>query len=161
MPITFGEDFTFIGAAIPGMPGGENVGGNEASEPGEAAQITNTEVGTAPVTVVAQEEPAPTGSMLPMLAIWGAVFVGMWFLMIRPQRKREKQMKELQAAITTGDNIVTSGGLFGSVVGVGEDCFIIEFGTNRGVRVPVLKADVVAVRSPKMTPQPEKTDLSK
>jgi preprotein translocase subunit YajC len=60
-------------------------------------------------------------------------------------------MKELQAGITTGDNIITSGGLFGKVADVGEDCFIVEFGTNRGVRIPVLKADVVAIRTPKMT----------
>jgi preprotein translocase subunit YajC len=90
-----------------------------------------------------------------MLLIWGAVFVGMWFLMIRPQRKREKAMKELQAGIGTGDDVITSGGLFGKVADVGEDCFIVEFGTNRGLRVPVLKADVVARRTPKMTPQPK------
>jgi preprotein translocase subunit YajC len=100
-------------------------------------------------------------SIMPMLLIWGAVFAGMWFLMIRPQRKRERAMKDLQAGITTGDEVVTSGGLFGKVADVGDDCFIVEFGTNRGLRVPVLKADVVARRSPKMTPQPQVVETPK
>jgi preprotein translocase subunit YajC len=50
---------------------------------------------------------------------------------------------------------VTTNGLFGKIADVGEDCFVVEFGTNRGVRIPVLKTDVVAVREPKMTPQPQ------
>jgi preprotein translocase subunit YajC len=90
-----------------------------------------------------------------MMLIYGAIFVGLWFLMIRPQRKREKKMRELQSAITTGDNVITSGGFFGKVADVGEDCFIVEFGTNRGIRIPVLKGDVVGIREPKMTPQPK------
>jgi len=124
-------------------------------EPGDAQPLPITE--TATQTLTEPAAPAPVAddppSMWPMLAIWGAVFVGMWFLMIRPQRKREKQMRELQAAISTGDNVVTSGGLFGKVVEMGDDCFIVEFGTNKGVRIPVLKADVIAQREPKMTPQ--------
>jgi len=90
-----------------------------------------------------------------VLVLWAAVFGGMWFFLIRPQRNREKKMKEMQSAITTGDNVVTSGGLFGQIADVGDDCFIVEFGTNRSIRIPVLKSDVVGVRSPKMTPQPK------
>jgi preprotein translocase subunit YajC len=64
-------------------------------------------------------------------------------------------MKEMQAAITTGDNVVTSGGMFGKVADIGEDCFIVEFGTNRSIRIPVLKSDVIGIREPKMTPPPK------
>ncbi|MCL1862795.1 MAG: preprotein translocase subunit YajC [Defluviitaleaceae bacterium] len=120
----------------------------------EGTNETQAVVGYTPAggSTPAQSEPEPF-SIWPMLLIWGGVFVAMWFFMIRPQRKREKQMKELQSQITVNDNVVTSGGFFGKVADVGEDCFIVEFGTNRGIRIPVLKADVVAVRSPKMTPQ--------
>jgi len=157
----FGERVMVFGAGIPGMPGanvsnGDGGGnavnadggdtvtgyGTETSAPSSNAGNNNEE---------SQQQPG-LADMTPMLLIWGAVFVGMWFLMIRPQRKREKKMRELQAAISTGDNIVTSGGLFGKIADVGEDCFIVEFGTNRGVRISVLKADVVAVRTPQMTP---------
>jgi len=95
-------------------------------------------------------------SMWPMLLVWGAVFVGMYFLMFRPQRKREKQMKEMQASIKSGDNIVTTGGLFGKITDVGTDSFIVEFGVSgRSVRMPVLKTDVLGVREPIMTPPPK------
>ena len=113
---------------------------------------------TAPVagSGVAEAAAGDATSMWPMLLIWGAVFVGMYFLMFRPQRKREKQMKELQAAIKSGDNIVTSGGLFGQVIDVGTDCFIVELGVSgRSVRIPVLKNDVLGVREPVMTPPPK------
>ncbi|MDR1664210.1 MAG: preprotein translocase subunit YajC [Clostridiales bacterium] len=94
-----------------------------------------------------------SGSIL-MFVVWGVVIVGMYFLLMRPQRKREKQMKEMQAAIKAGDEVITAGGFFGRVADVGEDCFIVEFGTNRGIRIPVQKSDVLGIRSPKTTPAP-------
>ena len=87
--------------------------------------------------------------------IWIAIFVGFYFLLIRPQRKREKQRQEMVSAIKAGDNVLTTGGLFGKVVDVGEDSFLVEFGTNRGLRVPVFKNDVLGVREPKLTPPPK------
>jgi preprotein translocase subunit YajC len=122
--------------------------------------VTDTVTQTAPGTAsTAAETEAAAGGLLSnplmMIVLYGAIIVGAYFLLMRPQRKREKKAKEMQAAIRTGDNIVTSGGLFGRVADVGEDCFIIEFGTNRGVRIPVLKSDVVAIRSPKTTPAPK------
>ena len=86
--------------------------------------------------------------------IYGALFAGLYFLFIRPQRKREKEKREMVAAIRAGDNIVTTGGLFGKITDIGEDCFVVEFGTNKGLRIPVLKSDVLAVREPKLTPPP-------
>jgi len=86
-----------------------------------------------------------------MILIYAAVIGGMYFLMIRPQRKREKTMKEMQAALQVGDDVVTSGGFFGNIVSVGEDSFVIEFGTGKGVRIPVLKQHVVGKQKPYMT----------
>ena len=134
---------------VPGLP------------PAPGGQTTQTEIGVVethastvqPSNETPPQQPEIGGFPWPMLIIWVAVFAGMYLLMIRPQRKREKQMRELQASITTGDNIITSSGLFGKVADIGEDCFIVEFGTNRGVRIPVSKTDVIAVRTPKMTPQ--------
>ena len=90
-----------------------------------------------------------------MLVVYAVIFGAFYFLFLRPQRKREARMKEQQAKITTGDYVITTGGLFGKVADVGEDCFIIDFGTNRTFRVPVLKSDVLGIREPKMTPQPK------
>ena len=87
-----------------------------------------------------------------MFVIYGIIILFMYLVLFRPQRKREKKMKEMQATITVGDNIVTNAGFFGKVMDVGEDCFVIEFGTNRGVRIPVAKSEVVGIRTPVLTP---------
>ena len=135
-----------LGISMPGNGGG---GGN-----GGAANVVANGAPLPPPAAA----PADGGQMWPMLAVWVLVIAGMWFLMIRPQRKREKQMKEMQQQISAGDNVLVSNGMFGKIAEVGEDCFIIEFGTNKGLRIPVLKGDVVGIREPKITPQPKDAD---
>ncbi len=93
-------------------------------------------------------------SMVTLVIMYAAIFGIAYFLWIRPQKKREKTIKEMQQGIKTGDNIVTNSGLYGKVVGVGEDCFVVEFGTNKGVRIPVRKSEILAIKEPKLTPQP-------
>jgi len=135
-----------------GIIGGEQ-GGAAGAPP--AGGGYNQIVGTPDQPAQQQSQEAGGFGMLPMLLIWGGVILVMYLLMFRPQRKREKAMKEMQSNITTGDNIVTNAGLFGRIADVGEDCFIVEFGTNRGIRIPVLKSEVVGIRAPKMTPEPK------
>ena len=110
----------------------------------------------APAGVTPANGGAQEGGGFPMFiwVIYGALFLGVYLLLIRPQRKREKQRREMVEAIRTGDNVVTTGGLFGKVADIGEDSFIVEFGTNKGLRIPVLKTDVLGVREPKLTPPP-------
>ncbi|MCL2619815.1 MAG: preprotein translocase subunit YajC [Defluviitaleaceae bacterium] len=87
-----------------------------------------------------------------MLIIWGVVIVGMWFLLIRPQRKREKEVREMQSSLKVGDNIVTTSGFFGKIVGSGADAFLIEFGENKSLRVWVRKGDIAGNKTPTTTP---------
>ena len=70
------------------------------------------------------------------------LLVIMYFLSVRPTQKKEKQLAELRNAIVVGDSVVTNTGFYGKVVDETYDTWIIEFGLNRGVRVPVAKADV-------------------
>jgi preprotein translocase subunit YajC len=63
-------------------------------------------------------------------------------------------MKSMQSSIKVGDNVVTSGGMYGRVADVGQDCYIVEFGTNRGLRIPIRKQDILGIKSPIMTPPP-------
>ena len=93
--------------------------------------------------------------------LYVAVFAALYFFLIRPQRKREKTVREMQAALKAGDNVVTTSGLYGTIVSIGEDCFIVEFGMNKGVRVPVRKLDIAAVKSPAITPGKEVADETK
>ncbi|MDR1643320.1 MAG: preprotein translocase subunit YajC [Clostridiales bacterium] len=89
-----------------------------------------------------------------MIVLWAAVIGLFYFFSIRPQSKREKKLKEMQAGIKAGDNVLTTSGFFGKVSDVGDDCFIVEFGTNRGVRIPVRKSDIVGIHTPNITTKP-------
>ncbi len=81
-----------------------------------------------------------------------AVFFGiMWFLVIRPQKKREKQVVEMQNAIKVGEHVLLQSGEYGKVVDIINDVFIIEFGLNKSVRIPVKKAAVAAIQEPNLT----------
>jgi preprotein translocase subunit YajC len=49
------------------------------------------------------------------------MFVVFYFLLIRPQQKKQREHKEMLNSLKTGDQIVTSGGLYGTIIGFGED----------------------------------------
>ena len=57
-----------------------------------------------------------------------AMFAILYFVAIRPQKKRDKELKEMQQSLQVGDEVVTGGGIVGIVVSVGEDTVVIETG---------------------------------
>ena len=131
---------------------GEGIIGRPGATPGPVSEG----VGNAANGIIAPPPAAAEGGgMWIMIVYAGVLIVVMYFLMFRGPRKREKKMKEMQSSIRTGDNVVVTGGMFGRIADIGEDCFIVEFGTNRGIRIPVLKSDVLGVREPKLTPPPK------
>ena len=70
------------------------------------------------------------------------LLVIMYFLSVRPTQKKEQKLAELRNAIVVGDSVITNSGFYGKVVDETYDAWIIEFGMNRGVRVPVAKTEV-------------------
>jgi preprotein translocase subunit YajC len=89
--------------------------------------------------------------MLVTVAYMGVFFGIMWFLVIRPQKKREKQVVEMQNAVKVGQTVLLQSGEYGKVVDVINDLFIIEFGLNKSIRIPVKKSAVVGVQEPNLT----------
>ena len=86
---------------------------------------------------------------------WIAIYVVglgayIWFLS-RNNKKKEQKIVEMRNSLKVGDSVCTTSGLYGKVVEIGETVFVVEFGTNRGVRVPVSKNDVVAAKDPLLT----------
>lgn len=60
------------------------------------------------------------------------VFIAIiYFMMIRPQRKREKAQKDMRAGLKVGDQIMSIGGIVGKIVKVQEDSVVIETGDNK------------------------------
>ena len=74
---------------------------------------------------------AGSGSMISTILLMVALFAGMYFLMIRPQKKQQKKEQEMRDSTQVGDEITTIGGIMGRVVTVKEDSLIIETGADR------------------------------
>ncbi len=68
------------------------------------------------------------GSIASMIIPLVIMFVLLYFIAIRPQKKRDRELKEMQDSLQVGDEIVTGGGIVGIVVSVGEDTVVIETG---------------------------------
>ena len=77
--------------------------------------------------------------MLPLVLM----FVVLYFVMIRPQMKRQKEHRAMIEAIVKGDEVATAGGILGKVVSVGEDELEVEIAT--GVRVRVIRSTLAQV----------------
>ncbi len=79
----------------------------------------------------ASAEGSTTGGNPMSLVLMVGVFVLMYFMMIRPQKKKQKEEQEMRDSIQIGDEITTIGGIMGRVVVVKDDSIVIETGTDR------------------------------
>lgn len=77
---------------------------------------------------------APGGGMSPFITI-GLLFLGMWFLVIAPQRKRQKEHDAMLTALQTGDDVVTSGGIYGTITNVKDDRFVVRIADNTKIEI--------------------------
>ena len=71
------------------------------------------------------------GSPVMTIVMFGAIFVAMYFLMIRPQKKKQKEEQNLRDSIQIGDEITTIGGIMGRVITVKDDSIVLETGADR------------------------------
>jgi preprotein translocase subunit YajC len=95
----------------------------------------------------AQAAPAPAGGgaegMFSTLLLFGGMFAVMYFLMIRPQMKRQKEHKAMVEALAKGDEVVTAGGMIGKVSKLGETYLHLE--VSNGIELQVQRSSVVQV----------------
>lgn len=80
--------------------------------------------------IMLAENPA-AGANLITIGFMAILGLSMYFLMWRPQKKKEKQQAELQNSIDVGDEITTIGGIVGRVVSIKEDTFVLETASDR------------------------------
>ena len=83
----------------------------------------------------AQAAAPKAGSSWSMWIMLALVFVVMWFFMIRPQRKQQKELDNFRKSLKKGDKVVTIGGIFGTVVEIKEDSILMEADNNVKIRV--------------------------
>lgn len=138
-------DFTMLTANV-------TLGSNEAT-----ADTTQAAMQTAQA---AQQGGATIGTVGMILYILGLIAL-FYFLAIRPQRKREKELKVMQDGIKVGDWVLTSSGFYGKVVDVTEQVVMVEFGTNKSVNIPVKKSEIIGNKEPNLTNKPSEDDEKK
>ena len=78
-------------------------------------------------------EGSPFGMLVPMALI----FMIFYFLLIRPQQKKQRDQEGMLKGIEKGDQVVTAGGLHGKIVGVTDDVLTLEIAAVKGERVRV------------------------
>jgi len=97
------------------------------------------------VSILGQSPPpsGPAGGGLNFFVPLIFIFVIMYFIMIRPQKKRQDEQKKLVAALKTGDRVVTSAGIHGLISNVKEATVMLKVADN--VKIEVEKSAVTNV----------------
>ena len=89
---------------------------------------------------------AQTQQIIMGLVMWVLVFGVFYLLLIRPQKKKDKQIKEMRSNLNVGDKVTTIGGIIANVAKVEENAVILEIGPNR-TKVPFEKWAIGSVES--------------
>ena len=79
------------------------------------------------------------GLLLPMVLIF-AIF---YFLIIRPQQKRQKEQKDMMENLRRGDRVITTSGIYGTITGIKPDLFVVKIADK--VRIEIQKSAVSSV----------------
>ena len=89
-------------------------------------------------------QPTQGGGGWQMIIMMVAIFAIMWFFMIRPQQKKQKEIRAFQNALSAGDSVVTGGGIYGTVKHIDMTTNKVEVEIARGVVITVDKNYVFA-----------------
>jgi preprotein translocase subunit YajC len=81
------------------------------------------------------QEAAQGGSLTSMLLPMAVIFGAFYFLLIRPQQKRQKAHNELVGALATGDEVLTAGGILGKVTAVSDHYATIQIADNVEIKI--------------------------
>ena len=84
------------------------------------------------------------GSSMTFLIMMVAIFVIMWFFMIRPQQKKQKEIRKFQNSLQEGSKVVTGGGFYGTVKHINLEQNTVDVEVARGVVITVAKNYVFA-----------------
>ena len=102
------------------------------------------------LAMLLQETPAPRspglGQYLPLFAI---MFMIMYFMIIKPQRKKERERLEMLSRVRKNDKVLTTGGIFGTVMNLKDDEVTLRIDDSNNVRVRLTRSSIVGVMGDK------------
>lgn len=94
-------------------------------------------------SLVLAQQSSPAGAGFGQIIFLVLMFAAMYFLMIAPQRKKQKQHAKMIEELSTGDQIVTAGGIYGEITNKKDDRFVIRIA--EGTKIEVGKSFVHAL----------------
>lgn len=106
--------------------------------------VQQAPAGTAPGGGSAAPSPFGPSFMFMMVAVIGV----MYFMMIRPQQKRERERQAMLSAIAKGDVIVTTGGIIGTVVGTSDKTVVLKVSDEPVTKIEFVRSAVAQVTKP-------------
>jgi len=89
----------------------------------------------------AQNTQQGDGTSFIIMMVW--MFAAFYFLLIRPQQKKQKQHTELVAGLKVGDEVLTAGGILGKITGVSEHYAVIAISDNTEIKIQKASVSMV------------------
>ena len=86
--------------------------------------------------------------MLGVIVIYVVLFGGLWWFMMRPQKKEQKRIQAMLASMEVGDTALTTSGFYGVIIDITDDDVIVEFDNNKNCRIPMQKAAIAQIEKP-------------
>lgn len=87
------------------------------------------------------QQPSMLASILSLVLPLGIMVLIFWLFIIRPEKKRNKEMQDMLSSIQVADKVVTTGGIIGRVLSVSDDTVLIETGSDR-TKIRVIKSAI-------------------
>ena len=92
----------------------------------------------------------PKQQLIMSLVLWVVVFGVFWLLLVRPQRKKDKELREMRNSLSVGDKVVTIGGMIATISKVKDDEVVLEVGPSR-TKMPFEKNAIGTVLEKKVS----------
>ncbi len=83
------------------------------------------------------------GDSTSFLIMMGLMFVAFYFLLIRPQQKKQKQHQALVSNLSVGDEVLTAGGILGKITGVSDHYAVIQISDNTEIKIQKASVSMV------------------
>ena len=96
-------------------------------------------------TVLTESSGGLFANPLFLILFYVVVLGGLWFILMRPQKKEQKRLQAMLNSMEVGDSIVTTGGFYGVIIDMTEEDVIVEFGNNKNCRIPMRKQAIAEV----------------
>jgi preprotein translocase subunit YajC len=97
-------------------------------------------------STVLAADPGVGGGLLQFLILFGPLFLIWYLLVILPQQRQKKKTQEMLANLKTGDRVLTTGGLYGTVVGFREGA--VQLQVSKEVKVDIARAAITGLQTP-------------